>query len=216
MDLAAPTGTPVGSASFGTVSFIGDGGPSGNLVKVKHENDIETGYAHLSRFAEGLKVGDKVKRLQLVGYVGSTGRSTGPHLHFSASKKGVFFDPATLNMDSMRTLPKAHRDTFLELKRRYDALLDRIPLPPAAAPPAVAVASAALAEAPAAPEHALGGDADEAEAPDDAFGTQAPPSPAAAAPAAAPPESGSSSAVHLTDKELLELQGANDDGEVED
>jgi murein DD-endopeptidase MepM/ murein hydrolase activator NlpD len=86
IDFAAPVGTPVGASSFGTVSFIGYAGPAGNLVKVEHANNIETGYAHLSRFAEGLKVGDKVKRLQLVGYVGSTGRSTGPHLHFSASR----------------------------------------------------------------------------------------------------------------------------------
>ena len=97
-DFGAPAGTPVGAASFGTVSFIGTAGASGNLVKVMHPGGVETGYAHLSRFAEGLKVGDKVKRMQLVGYVGSTGRSTGPHLHFSASRNGAFFDAETLNL----------------------------------------------------------------------------------------------------------------------
>src|SRR5690606_22329922 len=74
-DFGAPTGTPIGSTSPGTISFIGPAGPSGNLVKVKHHDNYESGYAHLSRFAEGLKVGDRVDRLQLVGYCGSTGRS---------------------------------------------------------------------------------------------------------------------------------------------
>ena len=70
MDFGAGVGTPVGASSFGTVSYIGYAGASGNLVKVEHPGGVETGYAHLSRFAEGLKLGDKVKRLQLVGYVG--------------------------------------------------------------------------------------------------------------------------------------------------
>lgn len=81
-DFGAPSGTPVGASSYGTISYIGPAGPSGNLVKIEHPGDIETSYAHLSKFAEGLKVGDKVKRLQLIGYVGTTGRSTAPHLHF--------------------------------------------------------------------------------------------------------------------------------------
>jgi murein DD-endopeptidase MepM/ murein hydrolase activator NlpD len=224
MDLGSPTGTPVGAASFGTVSFIGNGGPSGNLVKVMHANEIETGYAHLSRFAEGLKVGDRVKRLQLVGYVGSTGRSTGPHLHFSASKKGEFFDPATLNLDGMRTLSKANRDAFSELKRRYDALLDGIPLPPpvAPAPPAAVAAAAVVASA----EAGIGGDGDGDDPLESEPGPANPPAAAGLGAPAAPPNAvgatspaaqrGSASAVHLSDKELLQLQGASDDGEVED
>src|SRR5690606_23158210 len=102
---------------------------SGNLVKVQHPGDIETGYAHLSRFAEGLKVGDRVKRLQVIGYVGSTGRSTGPHLHFTVKKDGKFIDPITLNLDGMRVLPKSERDAFMQVKAKYDALLDAIQLP---------------------------------------------------------------------------------------
>jgi murein DD-endopeptidase MepM/ murein hydrolase activator NlpD len=219
IDFGSPTGTPVGASSFGTVSFVGFGGPSGNLVKVMHANDIETGYAHLSRFAEGLKVGDKVKRLQLVGYVGSTGRSTGPHLHFSASKKGVFFDPSTLNLDGMRTLSKASRDAFLELKRRYDALLDQIPLPepPAAREPAPGPSADAVAEAPAAAAGAEEVEGDDGEAMGDGEVDAPPAAPVPAAPAGAPaasPANKGARAVHLSDKELLELQGASDDGEV--
>jgi hypothetical protein len=218
VDLGAPTGTPVGAASYGTVTFVGYGGPSGNLVKVMHDNDIETGYAHLSRFEPGIKVGDKVKRMQVIGYVGSTGRSTGPHLHFSASKKGVFFDPMTLNLDSLRTVSKPHREAFLETKRRYDALLDRIPLPPAvtapaapAAAPASAVAAVADVPLPNSAEETEGmGDGEEL----DALHAAAPP---AAATAENPPpatQPAGAPAVHLSDKELLELQNAEDDGEV--
>jgi murein DD-endopeptidase MepM/ murein hydrolase activator NlpD len=221
IDFASPVGTPVGAASFGTVSFVGNAGPSGNLVKISHAGEIETGYAHLSRFEEGIQVGDKVKRLQVIGYVGSTGRSTGPHLHFSASKKGEFFDPQTLNLDGMRTISKASRDAFVELKRKYDALLDGIPLPPALAPqappPSASVAARAPETVPGAaptPDEAAMGDGEEGE-------LEAAP-PAAVAPQLLPPAKGAApkpagaSAVHLSDKELLELQGASDDGEVAD
>lgn len=212
-DFGAPPGTPIGAASFGTVTFVGNGGPAGNLVKVMHPGGVETGYAHLSRFAEGLKVGDKVKRMQLLGYVGSTGRSTGPHLHFSASRDGKFFDAETLNLDGMRNLSPSEREAFKPLMAKYDPMLDAIPmperfapLPPKAEPAAPAVA--AVASAVVADEAA--GDAEEDDTP------PPPPSPAAAAAApAAPPKPGGSS-VYLSDKELLDAQSATDDGEVEE
>lgn len=223
IDFGSPTGTPVGASSYGTVSFVGNAGPSGNLVKISHENEIETGYAHLSRFEPGIKVGDKVKRLQVIGYVGSTGRSTGPHLHFSASKKGDFFDPRSLNLDGMRTISKANREAFAELKRKYDALLDGIPLPPAPAPkaaPAAAPSNVAAAveaapdSAPAPDDAALAamGDGEEEDIEPAALAAAAPPMPAP--PAGAAPRAAGASAVHLSDKELLQLQSATDDGEV--
>ena len=103
-DIGAPLGTPVGASAPGTVSYVGPGGAAGNLLKIMHADGIETGYAHLSRYAPGIKLGDKVKRMQIIGYVGSTGRSTGPHLHFSAQRDGKFFDAETLNLDGMRVL----------------------------------------------------------------------------------------------------------------
>ena len=219
IDFASPVGTPIGAASSGTVSFVGNAGPSGNLVKISHANDIETGYAHLSRFEESIKVGDRVKRLQVIGYVGSTGRSTGPHLHFSASKKGEFFDPQTLNMDGMRTISKPHREAFAELKRKYDALLDAIPLPPPLAPKAPApsppVAAAVAESAPAdvaTPDDAAMGDGEEIDLEPAQPAAVAPAIPAP--PAGAAPRPAGASAVHLSDKELLQLQGATDDGEV--
>ena len=128
-DFGSPTGTPIGASSFGTVSFLGPAGPAGNLVKVMHPGGIETGYAHMSRFAAGLKVGDKVKRMQLLGYVGSTGRSTGPHLHFSAKRNGKFFDPLELKLDALELLPVEERATFLQQKQLLDRALEAIPLP---------------------------------------------------------------------------------------
>ena len=143
-DFAAPMGTPVRSSSYGTVSFVGYKGPSGNLVIVKHPSGYETGYAHLSRFAPGISVGDKIRRLELVGYVGSTGRSTGPHLHFSAKKNGRFIDAESLNLDGMRRLPRAERTEFARVRAEHDALLEAIPMPAAAPPGALGLETARL------------------------------------------------------------------------
>lgn len=128
-DFGANAGTPVYSVYRGTVQFVGMAGPSGNLVTVLHPNGVETGYAHLLKFATGIKVGDKVGARQLVGYVGSTGRSTAPHLHFSAKKDGKFFDPETLQMDAERVMPVSDRPAFAALKEELDKRLDAIPLP---------------------------------------------------------------------------------------
>jgi len=212
-DFGAPSGAPVGASSYGTVSFIGPAGPSGNLVKIEHPGGIETGYAHLSRFADGLKTGDKVKRLQIIGYVGSTGRSTGPHLHFTAKKNGQFFDAETLNLDGMRVIDKSERDAFAKVKQSYDELLDAIALPaplPSAQGPTVAASGAPV---------------DEGSPKDDSFATGGPeavtapagPEPAPAEPAKPEPASAPAAVgnpVYLTDKELLKAQSASDDGEV--
>ncbi|MGC4091958.1 MAG: M23 family metallopeptidase [Polyangiaceae bacterium] len=212
IDFGAPMGTPMGAAGPGTITAASYVGPTGNFVRIQHANGIETGYAHLSRFAEGLKVGDRVKRMQVIGYVGSTGRSTGPHLHFTARRNGEFFDPATLNLDAMRTLSKEARPAFAETKAKYDALLDAIRLPaPIAAPPAEAAPSSApVASAPGsatAPAREESADEEEEEVSGSAATA---PAPAASGAAAAAP----GSAVYLSDKELLKLQGASDEGEV--
>jgi murein DD-endopeptidase MepM/ murein hydrolase activator NlpD len=211
-DYGAPTGTPVGASSFGTISFIGNGGPAGNLVKIMHPGGVETGYAHLSRFAEGLKLGDKVKRMQLVGYVGNTGRSTGPHLHFSAARDGKFFDAETLNLDGMRNLSPSEREAFKPIMAKYDPMLDAIPMPERYAPllaKPVELAPVAAAAASAGVNDEAIGATDEDESPASA------PAPGAA-PAAAGAQAPGGSSVYLSDKELLEAQSATDDGEVEE
>jgi murein DD-endopeptidase MepM/ murein hydrolase activator NlpD len=142
-DLGAPSGTPVYSAYKGTIDWVGPAGPSGNLVTIMHPNGVQTGYAHLSRFAPGIKVGMKLGSHQLVGYVGSTGRSTGPHLHFSAKKDGKFFDAETLQFNGERVMPPSDRAAFLEVKAELDRRLDAIPLPePVVEAPKPALAAA--------------------------------------------------------------------------
>ena len=212
-DIGAPLGTPVGASAPGTVSYVGPGGPAGNLLKVMHPNGVETGYAHLSRYVTGLKVGDKVKRLQIIGYVGSTGRSTGPHLHFSAQRDGKFFDAETLNLDGMRVLDKSQREQFVAVVAKYNPLLDAIALPaalaslePDAAPNSAHGGSAAVltgAEDPSLAEPA-GVVVDDTDKP----GASAPP------PSAAAPGKSGGNSVYLSDKELLKMQSATDEGEV--
>ncbi|HTQ07942.1 MAG TPA: M23 family metallopeptidase [Polyangiaceae bacterium] len=219
-DFGAPTGTPIGASAPGIVTFAGFRGPTGNLVKLQHAGGIETGYAHCSRIADGLKVGDQVKRMQIIGYVGSTGRSTGPHLHFSASKNGEFFDAEKLDLDGMRTLAGADRLTFDGVMAKYNPLLDGIalpePLPPEAPDTVAAPAASEAASAPngaSAPSATSAKGASAAEPEPDEDDSAAPPPPLAAPPPPGSPKRAGSS-IYLSDKELRELQGATDDGEV--
>ncbi len=117
VDYGAPTGTPVMSVADGTVTFAGWKGANGNLVTVKHKNGYTTHYAHLSYIPRSIKSGVKVTKKTLIGKVGSTGRSTGPHLHFGMSKNGKFVDP--LKVDIMRAPPLRGK----EMKRFQETVL---------------------------------------------------------------------------------------------
>lgn len=129
-DYGAPTGTPIYAVFRGTVSWVGPKGPAGNLITIDHPNGMQTLYFHQSRFAEGMKVGVKVKTNQVIGYVGTTGRSTGPHLHFGIKNaKGEYFDWQTLKIASFRVVDVDDREAFLRRKTELDARLDLIPLP---------------------------------------------------------------------------------------
>lgn len=209
-DFGCQSGTPIHASSFGTVVFVGPAGPAGNLVRIEHPGGIETGYFHLSRFEPGVNVGDKVDRMQVIGYCGSTGRSTGPHLHFAVKKNGTYVDAMTLKLDAMRVIDASERDAFAKAKAEYDKLLDAIPLPPALAVETPPTASATPGE--------MMAEGDEEEANAATGGADVPAAPAApAAPApAAPQRPGAPGAsIYLTDKELLEMQSGSDDGEVE-
>ena len=95
VDYAAVTGTPVWAAADGRVKFAGRKGPNGNLVAVRHSRGFKTYYAHLHRIKGGIRPGTYVKQRELIGFVGSTGRSTGPHLHFGLKKYNRYIDPIT-------------------------------------------------------------------------------------------------------------------------
>ncbi|RUW78036.1 MULTISPECIES: M23 family metallopeptidase [unclassified Mesorhizobium] len=93
VDWAAPVGTPIMAAFDGEITFQGDGGSYGNLVKISHPNGRETRYAHMQKFAIASGVGTKVKAGDVIGYIGTTGLSTGPHLHFELYQAGAAIDP---------------------------------------------------------------------------------------------------------------------------
>ncbi len=93
VDYAAPTGTKVYAAGAGRVQFRGVKGGFGNVVEIAHAGKVVTRYGHLSRFAKGVGNGSKVEQGELIGYVGSTGLATGPHLHFEYIERGVYVDP---------------------------------------------------------------------------------------------------------------------------
>ena len=93
VDYAAPKGTPVHAVADGTVTFKGWGGGGGNTLKIKHAGNLMTGYLHLSGYAKGISKGSRVSQGQLIGYVGSTGRSSGNHCHFEIRRNGSYIAP---------------------------------------------------------------------------------------------------------------------------
>ncbi len=126
IDYAASSGTPVRAAADGEVTFARAKGANGNLVALAHANGYETFYAHLLRFAPGIKRGVKVSQRQLIGYVGSTGRSTGPHLHFSLKRRGRFINPAEQLNGPGLPMPQAALPAYKRSVRRLSADLDKI------------------------------------------------------------------------------------------
>jgi murein DD-endopeptidase MepM/ murein hydrolase activator NlpD len=131
VDYAAPTGTPIMAISDGEITFRGNKGGNGNLVIVKHENGYESLYAHMSRFNKRYKVGDRVKQKDIIGYVGTTGASTGPHLHLGVRKSGTYVDP--LSIDSSRGEPLRGRElrAFQQERERLQGMIaGTIELPP--------------------------------------------------------------------------------------
>ncbi len=126
IDYAAPSGTPVQAVADGTVRFAGKKGGYGNFIEIRHANGYTTMYGHLKGFAKGIKAGKKVKQGQTIGYVGSTGLSTGPHLDFRVKEKNKFVDFLKMkNRNSaVRDVPKEQRKEFDELKVLYLKELD--------------------------------------------------------------------------------------------
>jgi murein DD-endopeptidase MepM/ murein hydrolase activator NlpD len=111
IDYAAPVGTPVWAAASGVVTHRAPSGGAGNLVMIRHDNGIETAYMHLSKFAT-IKVGQRIEAKTVIGYVGTTGLSTGPHLHFGVKKNGGFVDPSKLAPMRGKPVPPSQLDAF--------------------------------------------------------------------------------------------------------
>jgi murein DD-endopeptidase MepM/ murein hydrolase activator NlpD len=118
IDYAAPTGTPISTIGDGVITYIGYDSGYGNYIKIRHPNNYVSAYGHLSRFAKGLKNGEKVKQGEIIGYVGSTGLSTGPHLDFSISKNGGRVDFLKLKLPAASSVDPQYLIQFNEVKNK--------------------------------------------------------------------------------------------------
>ncbi|MEE8343353.1 MAG: M23 family metallopeptidase, partial [Gammaproteobacteria bacterium] len=125
VDYAAPTGTPVMAAGAGVIYFKGRKGGYGRAIIVRHGNRYRTLYGHLSRYARGIYDGKRVQQGQTIGYVGSSGMATGPHLHYEFLVDGVHRNPLTAPLPAAQPIPKRYRKDF---KQQAEQLLARLRL----------------------------------------------------------------------------------------
>ena len=121
-DFAAPMGTPIMASGDGIIKKAGWCGGGGNCVKIKHNSTYQTVYAHMSKFARGIKPGVRVKQGQTIGYVGSTGKSTGPHLHYEVIVNGKKVNSQKLKLPSGKILKGKERKLFETKKIKLDVL----------------------------------------------------------------------------------------------
>lgn len=124
VDYAAPRGTPIKAAGDGKMTFVGRKGGYGKAVIIQHGGKYSTLYAHMSRIKPGSHRGKRVKQGQTIGYVGSTGRSTGPHLHYEFRVNGVHRNPLTVKLPDAAPIKKKYKTDFLNKSRGLVALLD--------------------------------------------------------------------------------------------
>ena len=121
-DFAAPMGTPIMASGDGVVKKAGWCGGGGNCIKIRHNSTYQTVYAHMSKFARGIKTGVRVKQGQTIGYVGSTGKSTGPHLHYEVIVNGKKVNSQKLKLPSGKILKGKERKLFETKKIKLDVL----------------------------------------------------------------------------------------------
>jgi murein DD-endopeptidase MepM/ murein hydrolase activator NlpD len=129
VDLAARTGTPIYAAGDGVITHYRWQSGYGNKIEMEHVNGYETAYGHLSRFVDGLGVGSQVRQGQLIGYVGSTGQSTGPHLHFEVKINGNYVDPLSVKLPKDNVLAPQNREAFNQTMTQINELMAREPAP---------------------------------------------------------------------------------------
>ena len=126
VDFAAPKGTPIMAAGTGHIEFVGNNGGAGKYIRIKHMNGYKTAYAHLSKYASGINKNVKVKQGQTIGYVGTTGLSTGPHLHYEVWFNGKRINPMTMKLPSGKKLENNDLEVFLKLKEEIDIKMNEI------------------------------------------------------------------------------------------
>ena len=127
LDFAAPKGTPIFAAGDGTITMIGRHGNYGKYVRIRHNGTYSTSYAHLNGYAKGMKRGKRVRQGQVIGYVGSTGMSTGPHLHYEVMRDGKRINPMTLKLPTGRKLEGRERAAFQQQVQKITILLAEVP-----------------------------------------------------------------------------------------
>ena len=121
VDFAAPTGTPIMAAGTGHIEFVGNNGGAGKYIRIKHLNGYKTSYSHLSKYASGIKKNVRVTQGQTIGYVGNTGLSTGPHLHYEVIYNGERINPMKMKLPSGKKLEGENLKNFLLVKEKTDA-----------------------------------------------------------------------------------------------
>jgi murein DD-endopeptidase MepM/ murein hydrolase activator NlpD len=125
VDFGAGTGTPIVAAGDGVVVEARRWGGYGNWIRVRHNGGWETGYAHTSRYAKGIRAGTRVRQGQVIAYVGSTGLATGPHLHYETWFKGKRTNPLSAKVPQGTVLAGAELNAFRAQKAKVDAMLDK-------------------------------------------------------------------------------------------
>lgn len=126
VDYAAPKGTPVVTIGDGVVTSAKYEGAGGNTVRIRHNSVYSTAYLHLSKYAKGLKAGQRVRQGEVIGYVGSTGRSTGPHLDFRVWKNGTPINPLKMESPPAEPINDSNKEAFTAAAAKYKAQIDSI------------------------------------------------------------------------------------------
>jgi murein DD-endopeptidase MepM/ murein hydrolase activator NlpD len=130
VDFAAPTGTPIFAAGDGVIERAGWFSGYGKYVRIRHNSKLKTAYAHMSKINSKLKSGTRVTQGQVIGYVGTTGRSTGPHLHYEVLQAGVQVNPRSVDLPVGEELVGKDKDNFKlivsKMKQQYAAVLNGV------------------------------------------------------------------------------------------
>ncbi|MEQ9518880.1 MAG: peptidoglycan DD-metalloendopeptidase family protein [Parvibaculum sp.] len=126
-DFAAPTGTPIYAAGNGTIEVAGRNGSYGNYVRIRHANGYQTAYAHMNSIGRGIRQGSRVRQGEVIGYVGTTGRSTGPHLHYEVMHNGNKVNPQTIRVPTGRSLGGRELTAFQTARTNIETLMAAAP-----------------------------------------------------------------------------------------